>query len=291
LTTSEERKINGVAGHAPREASRADQLLSSELPAVARAHIRLARKTFEPGMVDRGLRIAQKLVGASWIDACTRNLRRVHGFDRVGAFDPAKSYVCVANHRSFFDLYVVTAYLVKHGLLPHRLLFPVRSTFFYESAAGMVVNGAMSFFAMYPPLFRERRLAHLNVASLDEIGRLLSGPGVFVGLHPEGTRGKDDDPYALLPARSGVGRIIHQSGATVIPVFINGLGNGLAKQVAGNFTGKGEPINVVFGAPVDFGELRDRPASPRVFKQVSECSLEAVRMLGEEERAFRAQAT
>ena len=70
----------------------------------------------------------------------------------------AKSYIVVSNHRSFFDLYVVTAYLVKRGM-PHRLMFPVRSQFFYDKRVGLVVNGLMSFFAMYPPVFRERARA------------------------------------------------------------------------------------------------------------------------------------
>ena len=141
---------------------------------------------------------------------------------------------------------------------------------------------------MYPPVFRERKQAHLNLASLDETSRLLRQGGMFVGLHPEGTRNKTDDPYALLPAQSGVGRIIHQARVDVLPVFINGLGNDLPKQVAGNFNRKGNTINVVFGAPVDFGGLIDHAPSPRVFKQIADRTMEAVRVLGEEERALRA---
>ena len=287
MTTSEERNIEGERAARPREVARADLLLSGELPAVTRAHIKLVRKTLEPGLLDRGLRLAQRALGATWINGCTSNLLRVHGLDRVGVFAPEKSYICVANHRSFFDLYVVTAYLVRNGLLPHRLLFPVRSTFFYERAAGIALNGAISFFAMYPPIFRERRHAHLNVASLDEIARILAGPGMFVGLHPEGTRNQGTDPYALLPARSGVGRILHQTNVGVIPVFVNGLRNELSRQVIGNFNGTGAPVNLVFGAPVDLAELRDRPGTQRVFKQVSQRALDAVAVLGQEERALR----
>ena len=268
-------------------ASRAGALLSGDVPRIGRAHIRLVQKSLEPGLLDRALRLGQATFGCTWIEVCTRNIRHVHGLERVGTLDPGQSYVCVCNHRSFFDLYVVTAYLVKRRLLPHRILFPVRSNFFYDSPGGIFVNGVMSFFAMYPPVFRDRKLAHLNLASLDETVRLLRGPGVWVGLHPEGTRNKTGDPYALLPAQSGVGRIIHNAKVPVVPVFINGLGNDLPKQVLGNFTRKGPPINVVFGAPVDFGDMLDRPSSPRVYKQVSDRALDAVRALGEEERRMR----
>ncbi len=275
---------------ATSERTRADALLSNELPPSARAHIRFVRKSLRPGMLDRALREGQRIFGSTWIDRCTRNIRHVHGLERIGTLDPNKSYVCVANHRSFFDLYTVTGFLVHHGHLPHRILFPVRSNFFYDSWGGIFVNGVMSFFAMYPPVFRDRKLAHLNVASLDETVRLLKGPGMFVGLHPEGTRNKSDDPYTLLPAQSGVGRIIHNAKATVLPVFINGLGNDLPKQIAGNFTRKkGDPIHIVFGAPIDFGDLLNKPSSPRVYKQIADQSLEVVRLLGEEERQYRSK--
>jgi 1-acyl-sn-glycerol-3-phosphate acyltransferase len=65
----------------------------------------------------------------------------------------------VSNHRSFFDLYVVTGYLVKRNM-PHRLVFPVRANFFYDRRLGLFVNGVMSFFAMYPPLFQRRKKPH-----------------------------------------------------------------------------------------------------------------------------------
>ncbi|MCL2724098.1 MAG: 1-acyl-sn-glycerol-3-phosphate acyltransferase [Polyangiaceae bacterium] len=257
------------------------------LSAIERWQIGFMRRSFEPGMLDRAIRGLQRHVGANWIEASIRNLRLVYGRDRLPTFDPAKSYVVVSNHRSFFDLYVVTAYLVKQGMA-HRLVFPVRSNFFYDTPAGFVVNGIMSFFAMYPPVFRERHRAMMNLASLDEVVRLLRRGGAFVGLHPEGTRNQSVDPYALLPAQGGVGRIIHASRAEVIPAFINGLGNDIVKQVASNYTKKGTPVTVVFGAPVDFGDMLDAPASPKHHKRISEHALDAIRKLGEEERAIRA---
>jgi len=172
--------------------------------------------------------------------------------------------------------------------MPHRLLFPVRSKFFYDHPLGLFVNGVMSFFAMYPPVFRERARAALNLASLDETVRILKRGGTFLGLHPEGTRNKGDDPYELLPAQGGVGRIIQLSRSPVLPVFINGLGNDLPKQVAGNFTRKGSPITVTFGAPVDFGDMLDQNPSPRLHRRISEHALEAIRKLGEEDKAIRA---
>ncbi|HEV3191179.1 MAG TPA: lysophospholipid acyltransferase family protein [Polyangiaceae bacterium] len=229
----------------------------------------------------------QRSVGQSWIRAATSRLRHVHGLERLLPWNPSESLILVANHRSFFDLYATTAELVARGL-PQRILFPVRSNFFYDHPMGPVVNAAMSFFAMYPPIFRDRSRAALNVASLDELADLLRTGGFFVGMHPEGTRKKDDDPYTFLPARSGVGRVICQARVPVIPVFVNGLCNNLVDQVVAGVMGSGDPIHIVFGAPVEFGALLERPPSPKLYRLVAERCLQAIGELGQEERTLRA---
>ncbi len=260
------------------------------LTPVERWQIAFVRRTFESGALDRGIRFLQRHVGANWIEQSIKNLRHVHGLDRLPRFDRDASTILVSNHRSFFDLYVVTAYLVKRGM-PQRLVFPVRSQFFYDKPLGLAVNGIMSFFAMYPPVFRERKRAALNLASLDEVVRLIKNGGAFVGLHPEGTRSKTDDPYTLLPAQGGVGRIIQaaRGKATVIPVFVNGLGNDILRQVGSNYMKNGSPVTVVFGKPVDFGDMLDAAPSPRLHRRISEHALDAIRALGEEDRAIRAR--
>jgi 1-acyl-sn-glycerol-3-phosphate acyltransferase len=145
----------------------------------------------------------------------------------------------------------------------------------------------MSFFAMYPPIFRDRKRAALNLASLDELAALLRRGGFFVGLHPEGTRNKTGDPYSLLPAQGGVGRVIHKARCPVLPVFVNGLLNDLPAQVRTGITGKGEAIHVVFGAPVDFGPLLDAPGSPKTYRRIADRCLDAIGTLAVEEKAIR----
>jgi 1-acyl-sn-glycerol-3-phosphate acyltransferase len=109
-----------------------------------------------------------------------------------------------------------------------------------------------------------------------------------VGLHPEGTRKKDDDPYTFLPGQSGVGRIIHKAaGCTVVPVFVNGLLNDFPKQVTTGILRRGRPVHIVFGAPVDFGPLLQAPGSPKTYKRIAETCLEVIGELGQEERVIR----
>lgn len=258
----------------------------AKLGTLERAQIAFIQRSFEPGRLDRVLRWCQRHVGATWIHHSTKHVRRVHGLDRLPALDARQSFIVVSNHRSFFDLYVVTAHLVRAGLR-HRIFFPVRGAFFYDTPAGFFVNGVMSFFAMYPPLFRDPKKAAVNLASLDEVTRLLRRGGALVGLHPEGTRKQDGEPYDLLPAQRGVGRIIRAAGVPVIPVFVNGLCNDLVRQVSGNFDGTGEAVHVVFGAPIDFGDLLGAPRSPKTEQAIADRALQAIARLGAEERALR----
>jgi 1-acyl-sn-glycerol-3-phosphate acyltransferase len=285
--------LNGKSRPTKREtrAERPDlaALGESVLRPIEKTQIRVIRRSFEPGKVDWTLRWLQRTLGARWIDLCTKNLRHLYGFERLPPLDPKKSYICVSNHRSFFDLYVITAMLVRRGM-PHRMLFPVRSNFFYDTPAGFFVNGLMSFFAMYPPVFRERNRATLNLAGLDEVVWMARRGGAFIGLHPEGTRNKDGDPYTLLPAQSGVGRIIRHAKVDVIPVFINGLlTHDLWKQVSSNVTNNGTPIIGVFGKPIDFGGLTEDNPSPRLYKKIADRAVEVIGELGKEEREIRAR--
>jgi 1-acyl-sn-glycerol-3-phosphate acyltransferase len=251
-----------------------------------RRQIAFVRRTFEPGFVDRTIRKLQRVIGSTWIHHFTKHLRFVYGMERLPRLDKRKSFILVSNHRSFFDLYVITGHLVRLGL-KHRIVFPVRAKFFYDSPLGLFVNGVMSFFAMYPPIFRDRKKLFLNPASLDELGWLLARGGMLAGLHPEGMRNLSDDPYSFLPAQRGVGRIIHAAKVPVIPVFINGLINDLPRQIGSNFDGTGRRIVVVFGAPVALGELLAAPSSPKVHQAIADRTLDAIAELGREEREHR----
>jgi 1-acyl-sn-glycerol-3-phosphate acyltransferase len=252
--------------------------------------IAIVHRSFRPGRVDRLMRFFQATLGQAWIYHATRRLCHLHGLQRSRILETSGSVIVVANHRSFFDMYVVTANLMRRKLAK-RIIFPVRSDFFYTSWFGLGVNFLMSFFAMYPPLFRRADQVALNLISLEELGTMLRSGEMFVGLHPEGTRKKDDDPYTFLPAKPGVGRVIFEAKVPVVPVFIHGLGNNLFRQVWGNITGRGERIHVVFGAPVELGDLLADTASARLFQSISDRCMAHVAELGQEERALRAATT
>jgi len=272
------------------ELTRPDLALTGRerLSFLERTIIRVVRSTFQRGFIDSTIRALQHTIGSWWIHHCTKNLRHMHGIERLPILEQRQSYILVANHRSFFDLYIIFGDLVRRGL-KHRIVFPVRSKFFYDNPLGLFVNGAMSFFAMYPPLFRERKKLILNPTSLDELSWLLRRGGMFAGIHPEGTRKRDDDPYTFLPAQRGVGRIIQGARVPVIPVFINGLINDFSRQIESNFDGSGKEIHVVFGKPIDFGTLLDEPATARTEQRIADHVMQIVGELGQEEKRLRAE--
>ena len=49
--------------------------------------------------------------------------------------------------------------------------------------------------------------ARSTTTALEKMVEIVKQPGNVLGMHPEGTRGKGDDPYTFLPAQPGVGKL------------------------------------------------------------------------------------
>jgi 1-acyl-sn-glycerol-3-phosphate acyltransferase len=197
------------------------------------------------------------------IGVCGGRRVDVEGVHHIAPVPKTHSILLVANHRSFFDLYVTMAVLRWHaGFRGRRALFPVRSTFFYDHALGPVVNLVMSGMRMFPPMMREREKAAFNRYSLDRCVAELDVPGTIVGLHPEGMRNKGPDPYALLPAQPGVGRVaLGARHARVFPVFVLGMSNSVGREFVLNWTAPSlHRIRVDFGPEIDLADLRAGPS-------------------------------
>lgn len=229
----------------------------------------------------------QRHLGSLWIKICTYNLMRVYGIEYVENSDAARPLLLVANHRSFFDMYVVSSVIFRQTRRPVKLFFPVRAKFFYDSPIGWLVNLAMGWWAMYPPFFREDREERKREFDKFSVRRLVQlatiGAGHIIGFHPEGKRNLSDDPYELLPAQPGIGKVIYAAQPQVIPVFVAGLGNDLPKQILGNWTG-GEKIRVRFGAPIDLSEFYTKSDRLRTHKEIGDFLMTKIGELAERDR-------
>lgn len=253
-----------------------------------RFHRSFVRKTLDDPRLDRLMRGLQKHVGARWITASISNLLHVHGLEHVLPYRD-RAVILVSNHRSFFDMYVINAVLYRRAGFDQRLLFPVRANFFYDTTAGLAVNGIMSFFSMYPPVFRDRPA--LNLESWRELAHALSRGRRSAGIHPEGTRNMGEDPYALLPVHSGIGRLVHLTEAPVLPAFINGLVNSIPDQIVRNIRRQGPPVHLVFGPALELEDLRKSPGRGRTYRAIADRIRDELLQLGSVERSLREGGT
>lgn len=260
----------------------------SALSPIDKLGFRLARK-MNQGKWKRFWSYCQRHFGSLWIKICTYNLMNVFGLENIAQTDSERPLLLVANHRSFFDMYVVSSVLFRQTKRPLVLFFPVRAKFFYTNPIGWLVNLIMGWFSMYPPFFREEREAkkrEFDKFSLRQLIQICSiGQGHVIGFHPEGKRNMDDNPYQLLPAQPGVGAVIMKAQPQVIPVFIAGLGNNLLKQVLGNWSG-GEKVRVWFGASLDFSQFYEKSDRLRTHKEIADFLMAEIAKLGEADKKF-----
>lgn len=232
----------------------------------------------------------QRTVGAGWIRLCTYNLVRVYGLEHVEAADHERPLVLAANHRTFFDMYVVSAELFRRTRWEKRLFFPVRARFFYESPLGMLVNLLMGWWSMYPPFFaagsnpipEKREFDKYSMRVLVDLSRY--GRGHLIGFHPEGTRNRNPDSYSLLPPKVGIGKLIREADPQVVPVFVAGLGNDLPRQIVGNWAG-GEPVRIHFGPAIDFTPFLAQRDGLGNYKEIAEHVMSKIAELAEQDRA------
>jgi 1-acyl-sn-glycerol-3-phosphate acyltransferase len=258
----------------------------SVLSTTEKIGFRLTHK-MNQGVWKRFWTFCQRHIGSLWIKISTYNLMNVFGLENFERTDASRPILLVANHRSFFDMYVVSTTLFRKTDRKFDLYFPVRGKFFYDSPTGWFVNFIMGWFSMYPPFFREAKVAEkrgFDKFSMRELVRICSeNRSNIIGFHPEGKRNLNDNPYELLPAQPGVGAVIMKARPQVVPVFIVGLGNNLPKQVLGNWTG-GEQIRVWFGAPLDLTQFYEKSDRLRTHKEISDFLLEEIAKLAESDR-------
>jgi 1-acyl-sn-glycerol-3-phosphate acyltransferase len=230
-----------------------------------------------------------------WVRAALANRMLVDGLDRLMEMRPETGVMLVSNHRSFFDQYamLLACYM---GPVPwsKRLFFPVRSNFFYDQPLGIVVNAAVAAGAMYPPIFRQAERRALNDDALDQMVEIVRKPGNVLGMHPEGTRGKGPDPYELLPAQPGVGKLALIGKPTVIPAFIQGLGDDIVAEIRANFTTEARTtreVIVVYGDPIDYSDLTKEKPRPTLYKKCADRFMTEIRKLSEREKQLRVEVT
>jgi len=227
-----------------------------------------------------------------WVRAAIANRIFVEGLDRLMEMQPETGVMLVSNHRSFFDQYCMLLACYMGPFTRAKALYSrAGCTFFYNPPAGMFRNAPIAGGSMYPPIFRQAERRKLNDEALDKMVDIVRQKGNVLGMHPEGTRGKGDDPYQLLPAQPGVGKLALVAKPVVIPAFILGLGNNLVEDVRLNFTRdarRNHAVLCVFGEPIDYSDLAAEKPRPTLYKKTADRFMAEIKKLGEREKALRA---
>ncbi len=227
----------------------------------------------------------------NWMRPAMSRRTYVHNIDWLKAPPSDRGVLFACNHRTFFDSFVVLFSLYSSGAnWPRKLYYPVRSDFFYDSPLGVAVNMMIGGCVMYPPIYRDSQKKQLTEDALERIGTFLNTPNSLVGLHPEGKRNKGD-PYQLLSAQPGIGKIILKSKPLVVPVFINGLSNDFLGSIASSLKPNAKrenPITIVFGDPVEYEEFTHAKPRTALYKKCADKVTSAISVCGEKEREIRA---
>ncbi|MFQ5604057.1 MAG: lysophospholipid acyltransferase family protein [bacterium] len=234
----------------------------------------------------------QSTFSKSWIELVTSRIVKDHGFENFKKIDPSRAVLLVANHRSFFDQFVITARLFQLYGAHHHIYFPIRANFFYDNPLALLVNLTVTLGVMYPPFVREGKRRQWNLYAMDLLVDILSHPDNFVGFHPEGTRNQSPDPYALLPGKPGCGELIYRARPNVVPVFLQGFPSSVWKMLRQNlsFNQETEPVvHMVMGEPMKFDEELNFTPSRKTYLSLSKKVMTRIQQLGEEERKIRAR--
>lgn len=230
----------------------------------------------------------------TWIIHFTGRVWRVDGFEEyIKDLDAPHGIIVAANHRSFFDLYVCSSWLITQA--PHlirRLYCPVRTDFFYTKPVGFFMNFILSGGSMWPPVFRDEERRHLNRIGFAQLATVIKR-GSFVGIHPEGKRSKDDDPYTLLPPKPGLGLLMQtcHPDTLVVPYYTLGLENSLAALIRRNFRPPGQrgtTVSLRWGKPIRVGDILEAHPDPL---EATQFVMEHIHALGLEDKAMREQGS
>jgi len=268
----------------------APKALLQTLAPLERLHYRAAWR-FNQEPFKRFMARMQYTLGSIFIRSVTARRTKVYGIEHVACSSLDRPLLLVANHRSYFDMFVISSEIFRHTHVRRHLYFPIMGTHYYQSLTGMLINATVGFWTMFPPLFAKASHKEIDRHSMETIVELCSqGEQTMIGIHPEGGRNTDPDPYTFRRVQPGTGRIIHAARPQVIPVFIVGLENTVWDQVAANWRSP-TPIRIHFGAPLDFSDLYDLPPKGSTYKTITDFVMERVRDLMEQDRAIYGQAS
>ncbi len=202
--------------------------------------------------------------------ALLRLLWRVEvvGKERLSELRPP--FLMVSNHQSLIDSHVAC---LAFGLWPRGLLDPHIAPFHTPEARNFMhsaLGGALHTALRCVPFSRGQGL---HQPAMNTVIELLRGAAV-VYMFPEGTRTRDG---IIGRGQPGVGRVVLESGCSVLPVHLDGLSDVL--PVGAKRPRVGGRIRVAVGPTIPPDRWADVAQDRAGYLEVSEALLDEVRAL------------
>ncbi|KRE30777.1 1-acyl-sn-glycerol-3-phosphate acyltransferase [Agromyces sp. Soil535] len=176
--------------------------------------------------------------------------------------------VLASNHLSFIDSIFLPL------VVDRPVIFLAKSEYF--TGKGLKGWATRVFFQAAGQLPIDRSGGKASEAAL-ETGLRVLNEGSILGIYPEGTRSPDGKLYR---GRTGVARMVLESGAPVIPVAMIGT-----KEVMpiGQRLPNVRRIGIIFGDPLDFSRFQGLEGDRFVLRSVTDELVHHLRTLSEQE--------
>ena len=220
------------------------------------------------------------------------NIFETHHFERLTKANYDNGILVCANHRSYVDNFAIAVRAMRYIPKDVRMIAPARTEGIFDAPYGVFVNFFLTFMNIYPPVVRSSRGSMWGKQVIQILTDLLLKGRSAVFIHPEGGRNKGDDPYKLLPAKPGLGKIIHSTRTEVFPVFLQGFPKKPKEFISANYGKnkcKAPLVHAIMGESIDFSRERAMPASPEIYREIGRRLMDAIEALSVEERQLRAQ--
>ena len=149
----------------------------------------------------------------------------------IEQLDPARPYVFVANHQSYFDVFCLSA------VLPHAFKYVAKRELLFVPFFGQVL------WATGHVIVNRGRHAAAVAAMARAVARIRGGTSLLV--FAEGTRSRD---HRLGPLKKGGFLLAQKAGVAVVPVSITGTHPLMPK---GSLRFERSAVHLTVGRPVD----------------------------------------
>lgn len=196
-------------------------------------------------------------------------LNRTEVYNREILQSAKPPFIFVSNHVSMLD----DAFVGPLVFLP-RSLWDFRFIPYHAPEKKNFFKGPFFSFLMYAakcvPFTRGKGVFQLGMERLIKVLKY----GNTVHIYPEGTRTRTGE---IGKGKIGVGRLVRETGAPVIPCYHQGLNKVL--PIGYKIPRRGHHIKIIVGEPHYFDDFMKYPNTPKTWQMISDRIIEDIRGL------------